>query len=123
MICHQATVYKAKLLKKRSYNTKYKISADREWLMYAVVRENRHPQFVPVNIALFQGGGLSCSEKGKMRLKQENRDLVEKYYTPLEQILYNARYIVTLPHVRKLLTRNATIARLYNKVVTIIYGT
>lgn len=123
MICHQATIYKASLIKKRMYDVTYKISADREWLMYAVIKENVHPVYIPVNVALFQGGGLSCSRKGIERLKEENRKLLKQYFTLEERVKYNIRYMMTLPHIRKLITKNAVLARVYNKLVGIIYGT
>ena len=39
MICHQATIYKTSMLKKRGYDVSYTVSADRERMLYAVIKE------------------------------------------------------------------------------------
>ena len=39
MICHQATIYKTNMLKKRGYDVSYTVSADRERMLYAVIKE------------------------------------------------------------------------------------
>ena len=123
MICHQATVYKGELMKKRGYNTEYKIAADRERLMYAVIEEKCSCKFIPVNIALFQGGGLSDTEKGRKTIQEEDKRLVQQYFTKVEMIKYNLKYMCTFPHIRKLLIKNIYIYRIYKHVVGKIYGT
>ena len=123
MICHQATVYKGELMKKRGYNTEYKIAADRERLMYAVIEEKCSCKFIPVNIALFQGGGLSDTEKGRKTIQEEDKRLVQQYFTKVEMVKYNLKYMCTFPHIRKLFIKNIYIYRIYKHIVGKIYGT
>lgn len=123
MICHQATVYEANDMRRRGYDTHYKICADRERLMYAVIKEKVEPCFIPVDIALFQGNGVSASVKGRERTKKENAHLLRKYYTKDEIIRYRAKYLLTFPHVRKLMTKNIYTYRLYKKIVGKLYHT
>ena len=70
MICHQAMVFSGKILKKRKYDTAFKICADREWLIYEVCKEKITPHFLPIVIANYQGGGVSDSPKGKILVKK-----------------------------------------------------
>ena len=123
MICHQATIYKAELMKKRGYDTEYRVSADRERLMYAVIKEKITPVFIPVNIVLFQGGGLSASIHGKECIKKEDKKLIQRYFTRHERIKYRIKYMITLPHLRKIFTKNVYTYRVYKKIVGKIYGT
>ena len=123
MICHQATLYKAKIIKKRGYDISFKISADRERLMYAVIKENIKPIYVPINIAMFQDGGFSSTLEGKLRNKDENKRLIARYYTDKEKRKYRIKYLFTLPHLIKLLIKNIYVYRVYNKLVGIIYRT
>lgn len=91
--------------------------------MYAVIEEKCSCKFIPVNIALFQGGGLSDTEKGRKTIQEEDKRLVQQYFTKVEMIKYNLKYMCTFPHIRKLLIKNIYIYRIYKHVVGKIYGT
>lgn len=123
MICHQAMIFESSDIKRRGYDESFKICADRERLMYSVIKEKVNPRFIPVNIVLFQGGGLSASKEGKQKRAEENKRLIQKYYSRTDIFKYKIKYLSTFPHLRQLLTKNTKTYRIYKKIVGHIYGT
>lgn len=123
MICHQATVYSRMIMKRRGYNTEYKVSADRERLMYAVIIEKIQPQYVHTTVSRYKGQGFSESAKGREMIKTENQKLIETYYSKKERIMYGVKYSLTFPHIRRLLIRNKRINLIYNRLIGLIYRT
>ena len=65
MICHQATIYKTSMLKKRGYDVSYTVSADRERMLYAVIKEKARCVYLPVVVVAFQGGGFLYNGQSK----------------------------------------------------------
>lgn len=123
MICHQSMVYRRDVIQNRKYDTEYKVAADKEWLIYALVKKEIKPRFVPIVIAEYKGQGFSETIKGQELNAAENKRLIDCYYTKNERFIYKIKYLLTLPHIRKLLIKNKRIHALYNKIVGFIYGT
>ena len=123
MICHQATIYRRDMLLSRNYDTEFKVSADKDRLMFAIIKEKIKPQYVPIIISRYKGQGFSDSLRGKKINTAENKRLVKRYYTISERIQYRVKYLLTLPHVRRLLIKNKKINIIYNKLIGLIYRT
>lgn len=122
MVCHQATVYKADLFAKRKYNTNYKVSADKEFLLYCIIRAHVKSQYVPIIIALYQDGGFSSSSYAQSILQTEKKQMVREYFSIIERIEFGLLHSLTFPEVRKMVLKNSSINRAYRKVINRIYG-
>ena len=73
MICHQATIYRADVLKQRPYDLSYRILADREMLWYLVCEKKVEPKYLDTVIADYQGGGESADQKHIQRNRADQR--------------------------------------------------
>lgn len=122
MICHQATVYKSSILKKRGYDASYTVSADRERMLYAVIKEKAKCVYLPVVVVAFQGRGFCTTDKAKRMLTKEKERLIVEYFSKAERLKYEIQYKMTLPIIRKKLLNNESAVRTYRKIISIIYG-
>lgn len=83
MICHQATIYKASMLKKRGYDVSYTVSADRERMLYAVIGVKRKiVLFAPLPDSKAAGFLISKSDGPFLKM-----DLVKFLFCIHEMIL------------------------------------
>lgn len=63
IFCHQSSFVRTYLLKKREFNTKYKICADYDFFLFCL-REGRIFQYIPSTIAIFDAReGISSSNR------------------------------------------------------------
>lgn len=122
MICHQAMVYKTSILKNRGYDITYTVSADRERMLYAVIKENVKSVYLPVVVVTFQGGGFCTTNKAKGMLAEEKKRLRKKYFSSAEQLKYGFLHKLTLPTIRKIILNSDSVIRAYRKVISKIYG-
>lgn len=123
MICHQATVYASEIIKKRSYDVSYKVSADRERMVYALIKEQARCVYVPITIAVFQSGGFCTTEKAKTELEEEDLRLKKQYFSAGERRKYELRRAITFPELRSKLVRCPFLYRTYKKIIGALYGT
>lgn len=123
MICHQATVYSASMLKQRGYDISYKVSADRERMLFAVLNEKKICIYIPVVIANFKSEGFCTTEKAKHLLKEEDARLKENYFSVRKQRIYSLKHKISMPGLRKKITANPTLYRFYKRLIGNLYGT
>ena len=122
MICHQATIYKDSMLKKRGYDISYTVGADRERMLHAVIEEKAKCVYIPIIVVAFQGGGFCTTEKAKKMLVNEKTRLIKVYFSEAERLKYGIRYKLTFPSIRKKISNNESAARAYRKFISKIYG-
>lgn len=122
MICHQAIVYRADILKNRGYDISYKVSADKERLLYSIFKEKAMCTYVPIVISVYKDGGFSTSVQAKAMLGNEKKRMLQTYYTPFERAAYSVLYLLSFPHVRKFVLKNNHIRRLYRKIISKLYN-
>lgn len=123
MICHQATVYKSSILKQRGFDTSYKVSADRERMLYAVINEKVVSKYIPVVISLFKSGGISSTISGKSAVQNENITMKKRYFSRDERFLFACLHIITFPGLRKIISTNPKLSKIYRKLIHNIYKT
>lgn len=122
MICHQATIYKSNMLKKRGYDVSYMVSADRERMLYAVIKEKTRCIYLPIVVVAFQGGGFSTTDKAQKLLTSEKKRQTKEYFSAAERLKYGIRHMLTFPALRKKVLNNESAARVYRNFVSKIYG-
>ena len=121
MICHQATVYRADILKQRPYDLSYPILADRETLWHLVCEEKVEPKYLDTVIADYQGGGESASEKYIQRNRADQQRLLDTYYPKGEQVKYKLLMALTFQKLRVALSKSPKYSKYYFKTIQTLY--
>ena len=121
MICHQATVYRADVLKARPYDLSYPILADRETLWHLVCEEKVEPKYLDTVIADYQGGGESASEKYIERNRADQQRLLDTYYPKAEQLKYKLMMALTFQKLRVALSKSPKYSKYYFKAIETLY--
>ena len=121
MICHQATVYRADVLKNRPYDLSYPILADRETLWHLVCEEKAEPKYLDTVIADYQGGGESADQKHIQRNWADQQRLLDTYYPKGEQIKYRLMMALTFQKLRVSLSKSPKFSKYYFKTVQALY--
>lgn len=121
MLCHQAMVFERKAIIDKLYDASYRVSADRELLLYMVVKAKLPTKYLPLVIARYKGSGFCETETNRERIKKENKRLKFEYFPTAKRMRYSLLYHMTLPAVRKGIVRNKKIGKLYKKAVGKIY--
>ena len=121
MICHQATVYRADVLKHRPYDLSYPILADRETLWHLVCEAKVEPKYLDTVIADYQGGGESASEKYKERNRADQQRLLDTYYPKAEQLKYKLMMAMTFQKLRVALSKSPKYSKYYFKTIQTLY--
>ena len=121
MICHQATVYRADVLKKRPYDLSYPILADRETLWHLVCEKKVEPKYLDTVIADYQGGGESASEKYRERNRADQQRLLDTYYPKSEQLKYKLLMALTFQKLRVALSKSPKYSKYYYRTIQTLY--
>lgn len=122
MICHQATVYAAKLLKERGYDLSYRILADKEMLMYLVCEKKIRPIYVDAVIADYEGGGESSKKKHAEQNARDTKRMLDRYYPKSEQLRYRAMMALTMPKLRHALAHSPRFGKVYYGITKRLYS-
>ena len=121
MICHQATIYRADVLKQRPYDLSYRILADREMLWYLVCEKKVEPKYLDTVIADYQGGGESADQKHIQRNRADQQRLLDTYYPKSEQRKYRLMMALTFQKLRVSLSKSPKFSKYYFKTVQAFY--
>ena len=121
MICHQATIYRADVLKQRPYDLSYRILADREMLWYLVCEKKVEPKYLDTVIADYQGGGESADQRHIQRNRADQQRLLDTYYPKSEQRKYRLMMALTFQKLRVSLSKSPKFSKYYFKTVQAFY--
>ena len=121
MICHQATVYRADVLKKRPYDLSYPILADRETLWHLVCEKKVEPKYLDTVIADYQVGGESASEKYRELNRADQQRLLDTYYPKPEQLKYKLLMALTFQKLRVALSKSPKYSKYYYRTIQTLY--
>jgi len=119
--CHQACFYHKNLLKERSFDIEYKVRADYEYFIWAVLSKGVKTSFIPIIIARYEGAGYSEAKKNQKFSKSEHQKITGKYMTKAEILKYRLILLITLAPLRTALSRNNQLAAFYNQIKKTIY--
>lgn len=121
MICHQATVYRADVLREHPYDLSYRIIADRELLWYLVCRKGEKPFYLDMVIADYQGGGESAKPEHIRRNKEDQKRLKDTYYPRSEQFKYDAMMVLSMQKLRIRWSKHPKYGKYYHAMIRGIY--
>ena len=115
-MCHQAMVIKSSFLKKRGYNTNYKITADREWMVYGFVKAKMKFTRMPMFVSNYKGEGISYGNSVYSTIKEETERINKEFFTKQERALFLLKRAVTFPKLRRLISTNPKFKEKYYKI-------
>ncbi len=91
---HPSTFYRTEVFKRCGlFSTQFKIAADYEWYLRAILRHNEQPALYPVATTIFREGGVSNSQATQHARDLEFKEVQETYFGPRERLLYRNRLI------------------------------
>lgn len=119
--CHQACFYAAELLKRRAFDTGYRVRADYEHFLWCRYRGGAKTVYMPVTVALYEGGGFSETRENKRRSKREHKEIVAKYMPAGQVFRYRMIMLLTLAPLRTWIAGHPAMAGIYQTVKKKVY--
>ena len=119
--CHQACFYAASLLREKKFDTAYAVRADYEHFLWCYYRAHARPVYMPVTVALYEGGGFSETKENERRSRREHREIVDRYMPAAKVRRYRLIMIVTLAPLRTRIARNPVTAGIYQGIKKKLY--
>jgi len=119
--CHQACVYHKELFSERGYEPKYRVRADYEHFLWCFFIQKIEPVYVPVALALYEGGGFSETAENRARSKKEHEEIVAMYMSKGQIITYRLIMIASLQPLRTAMAESKLLGGFYQKIKKLIY--
>lgn len=119
--CHQACFYGRELFARRGFETCYKVRADYEHFLWCVYEGRARTIYMPVTVALYEGGGFSETRENERVSKREHAEIIKRYMSPAKALKYRLILFLTLAGVRKRLAKNPKTAQIYNRMKKALY--
>lgn len=119
--CHQACFYAAALLKERAFDPGYRVRADYEHFLWCRYRGGAKTVYMPVTVALYEGGGFSETKANKKRSKLEHKKIVAKYMPGHQIFRYRMIMLLTLAPLRTWIAGNPVTAGIYQAIKKRLY--
>lgn len=119
--CHQACFYARGLFAERSFKTCYRVRADYEHFLWCFYEKKARTVYMPLTVALYEGGGFSETRENERISKREHREVTKEYMSPAKLFRYRAMMILSLAGLRKRLAESPVTAGLYNKMKRMAY--
>jgi len=89
---HPSTFYRKELFKKIGlFDESYKISADRELYMRAILKYNLPFKYFAFPVSVFNEGGISTNTNWHALMLNEDKKIQETYFTSIENKLFKSR--------------------------------
>lgn len=119
--CHQACIYHYSLFLERGYEPKYRVRADYEHFLWCYFKKNAKPEYVPVVIASYEGGGFSETKENRIRSAKEHKEITSMYMSKGQLLRYKAILFATLAPLRTKMAESPKWAGFYNKCKSLLY--
>ncbi len=119
--CHQAWLYHRSLFSERGYKPEYRVRADYEHFLWCFFEKKIQPVFVPVTLALYEGGGFSETEANRIRSKKEHEEIVDAYMSKGQICKYKMIMLLTFQPVRTAMAESKVFGAFYQKLKSLIY--
>ena len=119
--CHQACFYDTGLLRERAFDTSYAVRADYEHFLWCCYRGGAETVYLPLTVALYEGGGFSETKENRKKSKREHREIVSRYMPAGRVRRYRLFMLLTLEPLRTWLSRNPVTAGIYQTIKRKLY--
>ena len=121
MICHQAMVYRADVLRQHPYDCSYRIIVDRELMWYLVCEKGISPRYLDTVIADYKGGGESTKSEHIQSNREDQKRLEERYFPRGERLKYKLLMALTFQRLRIAWSKSPKLSRFYFALVRFAY--
>ncbi len=119
--CHQACIYHRSLFAERGYKPEYRVRADYEHFLWCFFEKKVQPVYVPVTLALYEGGGFSETEANRIRSGEEHTAIIGTYMSKGQIFKYKLILALTLQPVRTAMAESKVFGALYQAAKKIFY--
>lgn len=119
--CHQACFYAAQLVREKAFGLRYLVRADYEHFLWCIYEGKAKTVYMPVTVALYEGGGFSETRENRRRSKREHREIVKKYMPAARVRRYRMIMLLTLAPLRTWIAGNPVTAGIYQTLKRKLY--
>ncbi len=119
--CHQACIYHRSLFAERGYEPKYRVRADYEHFLWCFFAQKVEPVYVPVTLALYEGGGFSETKANRIRSKEEHAEIIAMYMTRGQIFKYKLIMLLSLQPLRTAMAESKLLGGFYQAVKSALY--
>lgn len=119
--CHQACVYHQSLFAERGYEPKYRVRADYEHFLWCFFEKKVMPVWVPVTLALYEGGGFSETKANRIRSEKEHEEIIALYMTRQQIFKYKMLMLLSLQPLRTAMAESRLFGGLYQSAKKLLY--
>ena len=119
--CHQACVYHKSLFAERGYEPKYRVRADYEHFLWCFFEKKVEPVYVPVTLALYEGGGFSETKANRVRSKEEHAEIIAKYMSEGQIFKYKIIMFLSMQPVRTAMAESKLLGGFYQGIKKMLY--
>ncbi len=119
--CHQACIYHRSLFAERGYEPGYRVRADYEHFLWCYFRRDARPQYIPVTLASYEGGGFSETPENRKRSAREHREITALYMGKGQRLKYRLILLATLAPLRTKMAESPFWSGFYNQCKKRLY--
>ncbi len=119
--CHQACFYAGTLMKRRAYQTRYRVRADYDHFLGSYFEDGVRPVYMKTVITSYEGGGFSETKENIRRSAKEHEQIVRKYMSGRQICKYRLLLLLSLAPLRTKIAQSESLSDVYNKVKEYIY--
>lgn len=119
--CHQVCFYNAQLFADRGYDTDFRVRADYEHFLYCIYEKKAEAVYMPVTVALYEGGGFSETPENRRRSALEHRIITRYYLGRGKSLGYRLIMLATLAPLRTRIAEDPRLSAGYNALKSAVY--
>ena len=119
--CHQACIYHKELFEDRGYKPEYRVRADYEHFLWCYFEKDVKPQYIPVVLANYEGGGFSETKENRRRSLNEHKEIVATYMSKGQLMKYKVIMFLSLQPVRTWLAESKVFGGFYQTIKKWLY--
>jgi glycosyltransferase involved in cell wall biosynthesis len=121
ILCHQSTFYSRNILKRKSFDTRYKVTADAYFYISSYKLDKSRIEYIPVVVSSYQGGGFSEAAENKKRGLAEHKQLLKEVFEKDDYFIYRTRQFLTLHLLKQWLSKQVWFEKYYNNIASLVY--
>lgn len=119
--CHQACFYAVELLREKPFDTAYRVRADYEHFLWCYFRGHAKTVYMPITVAIYEGGGFSERRENEKRSQTEHRKITSIYMPAAKIRKYRLIMLITLAPLRTWIAQNPVTAGIYQTIKRRLY--
>lgn len=119
--CHQVCFYAAGLLREKPFDTAYAVRADYEQFLWCYYRGHARTVYMPLTVAIYEGGGFSETRENEKKSQREHRKIVSIYMPAAKVRKYRLIMLITLAPLRTWIAGNPVTAGIYQTIKRKLY--